>query len=106
VSDETVLVYARVRLFFDRVRLSCVLRGEGARMHPPCAARREELPQVVDCGDEEPLSLYLRKATETEAAEPHRLFDLTEDRLDDALALGVELPSLLRQDLPTHSLDL
>jgi hypothetical protein len=64
--------------------------GGGGRLIS-CRAGPVELEHVVRCADQRPFGEDFVDAAQQELAEALRLFDLSEDRLDDGLAPRVTL---------------
>src|SRR6266481_9391615 len=63
--------------------------GGGGRLIS-CRAGPVELEHVVRCADQRPFGADFVDAAQQELAEALRLFDLSEDRLDDGLAPRVD----------------
>jgi hypothetical protein len=78
--------------------------GGGGRLIS-CRAGPVELEHVVRCADQRPFGADFVDAAQQELAEALRLFDLSEDRLDDGLTPRVDTLARLAHQFAFHPLD-
>src|SRR5258708_12528330 len=78
--------------------------GGGGRLIS-CRAGPVELEHVVRCADQRPFGADFVDAAQQELAAALRLFDLSEDRLDDGLAPRVDTLARLAHQFAFHPLD-
>src|SRR5260370_13283763 len=78
--------------------------GSGGRLIS-CRAGPVELEHVVRCADQRPFGADFVDAAQQELAEALRLFDLSEDRLDEGLAPRVDTLARPAPQFAFHPLD-